>query len=105
MIKHLAFDQLQPINLTNHTCWNDQGLPRWPCEEPENRLTSRSPLDGCGLRSADRRRAPYAGRHAAQLPECWIEDAKRYDLAEVPLSACRLRPKSQLALEMVQAAR
>lgn len=39
------------------------------------------------------------------LPERWIADPQRCDLAEVPLPARRLRSKSQLALEMVRAAR
>jgi SRSO17 transposase len=50
------------------------------------------------------------GRHTPvdmrlYLPQRWIEDAKRCDLAEIPLPARRLRAKSQLALDMVHAAR
>jgi SRSO17 transposase len=51
-----------------------------------------------------------SGRHTPvdmrlYLPQRWIEDAKRCDLAEVPLPARRLRAKSQLAPDMVHAAR
>ena len=39
------------------------------------------------------------------LPHRWIEDRARCDLAEVPVQARTLRSKSELALEMVHAAR
>src|SRR3954465_5683738 len=39
------------------------------------------------------------------LPQRWIEDPKRCDLAGIPVAARQLRSKSDLALEMVRAAR
>jgi SRSO17 transposase len=39
------------------------------------------------------------------LPQRWIDDPARCDLAEIPTEARRMRSKSALALEMVRAAR
>src|SRR5919205_387535 len=39
------------------------------------------------------------------LPQRWIDDPARCDLAEIPTGARKMRSKSALALEMVRAAR
>ena len=39
------------------------------------------------------------------LPQCWIKDPARCDRAEIPMEARTMRAKTELALEMVGAAR